>query len=250
MPLLIEREYLDEVSQTLQIDSILRTEEDEATIETSNRETTSDGQAKIQMKRPKKIIRCGDGYLEEYTTDEEEVEERKNVKLKEQEWNTLPYSTTPTYTLSWIQYANYHLFRNTRRTQWFFYAVGEFFADMFGITTPRHQAAIKQAYLEKQTQLEQENITEKCYIGPEGGLVEKRGTENIEMDFKGIGEHISSITTAEAGNGETQISETRTEPSKCTKTSESGPKLVSSGYANINLGYAGKNTTKFTKVDV
>ena len=60
MPRCIEREYADPVKKTLQPPPV-----------------TSTTDTSIPIKQPKNIIRCSDGYIEEYSTDEEQIEERE-----------------------------------------------------------------------------------------------------------------------------------------------------------------------------
>ena len=124
MPRCIEREYADPIKKTLQPP------------------VTSTSDTSIPIKQPKNIIRCSDGYIEEYSTDEEQIEEREKEKEAEKEWNTLPYSDVNKSTTTWSQLANIYFWQNARRMQWLGWGIGEFFADFLGITSARFQSEI------------------------------------------------------------------------------------------------------------
>lgn len=171
MPSFIEREYADPVQKTLQPDSIW----DEITNRPELPASTSKTQTGVQIhKKPKNIIRCGDGYLEEYSTDEETIQERKNEEQAEKEWNTLPYeNVVSTNNLSWKEFTNYHFWRMTRRFQWTGYSIGMFFSELFGITAPRFGAEMRLAERMQQEENERKEITKKCYVGLNGEIVEE-----------------------------------------------------------------------------
>merc|ERR1712066_962231 len=88
MPRCIERDYADPVLKTLQPP------------------ITTISDTSIPIKQPKNIIRCSDGYIEEYSTDEEQIEEREKEEKAEKEWNSLPYSDVNKSKTTWSQLAN------------------------------------------------------------------------------------------------------------------------------------------------
>jgi len=190
MPRCIERDYLDPIKKTLQPP------------------ITNPNDATIPIKPPKNIIRCSDGYIEEYSTDEEQIEEEKKITENEKEWNKLPYSEVSKEQVSWKQLANIYFWQNTRRMQWLGWGVGEFFADLFGVTNARYQSEIDMAIREKEEKERQEKITEHCYVN-EAGILEmvdkekKQGSDfiqkipdTIELDHKGIEIPVESTTQA------------------------------------------------------
>ena len=168
----------------------------------------------LSGKKPKRVIYCSDGVLEEYSTDEEDLQEREREEKAEKEWNELPYEDTDTSKVSWFDFAKILACRSFKRTQWASFWIGECVAEieifsknmknilfsqiffsktslMFGITTPRYASAIKQAHEEEKQRLEQEEITKQCYINEAGDLVEEQAKTSqypVELDTITISE--------------------------------------------------------------
>merc|ERR1712004_372114 len=139
----------------------------------------------LSGKKPKRVIYCSDGVLEEYSTDEEDLQEREREEKAEKEWNELPYEKTDTSKVSWFDFAKIIACRNFKRTQWASFWIGECVAEMFGITTPRYASAIKQAHEEEKQRLEQEEITKQCYINEAGDLVEEQASPSCRSSSRG-----------------------------------------------------------------
>merc|ERR1712004_446166 len=151
----------------------------------------------LSGKKPKRVIYCSDGVLEEYSTDEEDLQEREREMKAEKEWNELPYEKTDTSKVSWFDFAKIIACRSFKRTQWASFWIGECVAEMFGITTPRYASAIKQAHEEEKQRLEQEEITKQCYINEAGDLVEEQAKTSqypVELDTITISESPPSPT--------------------------------------------------------
>jgi len=166
MPSFIEREYLDKENRTLNPDSL----------------GIYPDKSLVISKKPKNIVHCHDGYLEEYSTDDEQLEERKKEEQIEKDWNALPYDSMPVSEynqLDWWNYASYHLFRNSKRAQWVGYGVGNFFAELFGITAPRFSYEMREAERIRNEKLREKEITKQCYVGPQGQLVEGGPGNNV-----------------------------------------------------------------------
>ena len=191
MPRCIDRDYACPIKKTLQPPPVQNPNE-----------------TQLPVKQPKNIIRCSDGYIEEYSTDDEQIEEKENEEKREKEWNTLPYSDVKS-AVSWSQLANVYFWRNTRRIQWLGWSIGEFAADFLGITSARYQSEIDMALRQKEEQERQEKITEHCYVNEAGELEMAAGknedfqalppspksgdyvykvkkTDTVELDHKGI----------------------------------------------------------------
>lgn len=188
MPRFIERDYADEKLRTLQDNTVTP--------------------GAIEVKKPRNVIRCADGYIEEYSTDDEQIEEQEKEKQAENEWNTLPYSDVERTKTTWSQLANILFWQQTRRVQWFGWGVGEFFGELFGITTPRYESEMRAAEQERRMREEQAAITQKCYVNDAGELEEHVGQgdcatqmrlpespakDTIKLDHKG--QEINSTTT-------------------------------------------------------
>ena len=174
MPSFVEREYLNKETRQVHPDSL---GEDTP----NNNQTQTQNQTNLKItKKPKNIIYCHDGYLEEYSTDDEQIEERKKEEQIEKDWNSLPYDnlTMAEYrSLSYWNLAAYHFFRNSKRVQWLGYGVGSFFAELFGITAPRYSYEMREAERIRNEKLEEQKTTQQCYVGPQGQLVEGNQVE-------------------------------------------------------------------------
>ena len=130
-----------------------------------------------------------------YSTDDEEIEERKREADAEVEWNTLPYSDVDRSKSTWPSVAQILFWQNVRRFQWLGFGVGEFFADMLGITSPRYQSALAEAERLEEENNRQDRITQHCYVNDAGELVPHQAVEleqtrvavpqTIELDHKG-----------------------------------------------------------------
>jgi len=189
MPSFVERDYLDSEAKTLHPDSL----GEPAGSQGQQIPGVAEGAStQVQIrKKPKNIIRCGDGYLEEFSTDDEQIEARKKEEEDEKEWNALPYNDVDNQSyreLSWSQYGAYHFFRSWRRLQWAGYSFGSFWAEFMGITAPRYSREIREAQRMEQEEKRQRELVKRCYVGPDGELIE----EMIEAPNSGKGEGSST----------------------------------------------------------
>ena len=188
MPKFVERDYLDPDKQTLHPDSLGLPSESLNSVTVPGASSSSSTQNVQIHKIPKNIIRCGDGYLEEFSTDEEEIIEKEKEIAAEKAWNTLPYSEVDNETYkryNWSDFSIYHLYRNIRRFQWVGYSIGSFWSDLIGITAPRYGREIREAERLEREEKEKNDLYKQCYVGPNGELMEM---EDGQGDGKNNGE--------------------------------------------------------------
>ncbi|XP_067681732.1 protein FAM177A1-like [Haliotis asinina] len=114
-------------------------------------------------KKPKRVLHFSDGILEEYSTDEEEVE----VKPKE--------PPVDPKKLAWLPWFWYCLMTASARTLSVADLCGEKLAWFFGITAPKYQYAIDEYY-----RLKEEEDREKEMI--ERQRVAELSTINIQVE--------------------------------------------------------------------
>merc|ERR1719233_455420 len=97
---------------------------------------------------PKRVLHFSDGILEEYSTDEDEIEERKKEEEKEKQQQVADPST-----MSWIPCLVYLAWMASTRTLSVADAAGEKLAWWLGITSPKYYYEIQEA---KRMQKEEE----------------------------------------------------------------------------------------------
>jgi len=137
---------------------------------------------------PKRVLHFSDGILEEYSTDEEEIEERKKEEKEKQQQVTDPS------TMSWIPWLVYLAWMASTRTLSVADAAGEKLAWWLGITSPKYYYEIQEA---KRMQKEEEERKERQdaemagWVGEgEGGLV--RSQEEVRGKETGLDSSVTS----------------------------------------------------------
>ncbi|CAH0559870.1 unnamed protein product [Brassicogethes aeneus] len=97
----------------------------------------------VRVKEPKRILHFSDGVLEEYSSDEDEVDAANN--------NTEQAIVDPA-TLTWGPWFVYKAWTAGSNTLYALDKSGEFLASMFGITTPKYYFELEE-YKRRQEQL-------------------------------------------------------------------------------------------------
>ncbi|XP_049825853.1 protein FAM177A1 isoform X2 [Aethina tumida] len=109
----------------------------------------------VRVKQPKRILHFSDGVLEEYSTDEEEVDGLQ----KDQTVSTL----------SWGPWFWYKAWAAGTSTLTFLDATGEFLASVLGITTPRYYFELEE-YKRREEQKEKRKEQEQGWSEPSNAV--------------------------------------------------------------------------------
>lgn len=125
---------------------------------------------------PKRVLHFSDGTLEEYSTDEEELEERRKQEEKEIQQQVADPST-----LSWVPWLLYLAWIGATGTLKVCDAAGEKLAWWLGITSPKYYYEIQEA---KRMQKEEEERKSRTDAEMAGWVGEK--DENLVMSQEDV----------------------------------------------------------------
>jgi len=139
--------------------------------------STSNLDPEAPKKKPRRIIHFSDGILEEYSEDED----TNAVKTHASCPNSTKTSKEPRF-MNWPQYITFQFFNAGTKSLAFCDYLGEKFAWMLGITSPKYQYAIE----ERERKIKEEKEDQERE-GREAAAKHKRENQNdpgFAMDLK------------------------------------------------------------------